>query len=82
MQEAEPQPRQENEERAARRGGRDGQTSLLQLRAAVTELPEASALHRCAGRKTVLYKYFLIYVLSSPVIVCCLIKKLIIWFYI
>lgn len=56
MQEAVPQPRQEEGEGAAQEGWQAGQRDEpeLQLRAAVPELAEASALHRCAGRKTVL----------------------------
>lgn len=37
-----------------------GLGSLLQLRAAVTELAEASALHRCVGRRRFLYNAFLL----------------------
>jgi len=51
-----------------------GLASLLQLRAAVTELAEASALHRCVGRRRFLYNSF-ISILPSPVIICCPFKK-------
>lgn len=85
MQEAGLQQRQE-EGAGSRPGGVAGMakssSQFVQLRAAVTKLAEASALHRRVGRKTVLYKHFVIYVLSSPVIIYCLIKKLIVRFFI
>lgn len=85
MQEAGLQQRQE-EGAGSSPGGATGMakgsSQFVQLRAAVTKLAEASALHRLVGRKTILYNHFVIYVLSSPVITYCLIKMLIVRFYI